>query len=602
MAQAARPTSVRYVVLGLTTAVAVLLYLDRYCLGFVAPFIRENLDLSNAQIALVLDAFFYTYALGQIPCGWLSDRYGARLMLALYLAIWSSLTGLMGLAQGALVLVAFRLGCGLFEAGAYPSCAGIIRRWIPYERRGLASGIVSIGGRIGGSVVPTLTAYLMVAFVPPSVPSTFAPQDILDARALAPLGGRVVAHRMGPTLADIIAPRIHGTLPAQARAIIDPIAAKVAAQLDRMSAEDPEADRHQLLRKLLEHDAITLPPGQAAVLAEAFNRLLQWPDLITRDEVHEFRHKLQVEAVELSALSRPLTAEELARRNRLVLEAAFPQALRKIYGDGWRPVLMIYGTLGVLLAFVFWSVVRDTPAQHPRANAAEVELIRQSEPASVAAPQHVPGALLWQGILTSRSLWLSAMVQFGTNFSWIFVPNLFPLYLQQVHQVPELIRSRMASAPFLVSLPMLIIGGWWTDRMTRTMGARWGRALPLALTRFAAGIGFLACVWLETPWPITVALCFAALASDLGLPSIWAYCLDVGGRNVGLVLGWGNMWGNLGAAVSATTLVFIQSSVEGPAGWHAVFATCAGVFLVIGVAAFGIDATQPIVRPLREAG
>ncbi len=390
MAYPARPTFIRYLILGLTTAVAVLLYLDRYCLGFVAPFIRENLRLSNAQIALVLDAFFYTYALGQIPCGWLSDRYGARLMLAFYLAVWSSLTGLMGLAQGVVVLVAFRLGCGLFEAGAYPSCAGIIRRWIPYERRGLASGIVSIGGRIGGSVVPTVTAYLMVAFVPPSMPSTFAPSDFLDARGLTPLGVQLMPQPSGPTLAEIVAPRIRSVLSAQARQIIDPISVKTAAQLNRLSEEEPNVDRRKLYRKLLEHDAVTLSPEQAAILAEAFNRLLEWPELITGAEVQRYRNKLQDEAVRLAATTRPLTADELARRNRLVLEGAFPEAVAKVYGDGWRPVLMIYGGLGVLLAMVFWSLIRDTPAQHPLANDAEVQLIRHSEPSTVAGSTPVP--------------------------------------------------------------------------------------------------------------------------------------------------------------------------------------------------------------------
>lgn len=595
MALPTRPTFIRYIVLGLTTAVAVLLYLDRFCLGYVAPYIRENLGLTNREIAFVLDAFFYTYAFGQIPCGWLSDRFGARLMLSFYLAVWSSLTGLMGLAQGMAVLVAFRLGCGLFEAGAYPSCAGIIRRWIPYQRRGLASGVVSIGGRIGGTVVPTLTAYLMVAFVPASAPSTFAPRDILDARGLAPLGVQPFADPAGPTLADVLEPRIRGVLSAQARQIIDPIAADVAAQIEIMAAATPDVGRRRLYRKLLERHPVALPTEQAAVVAEALNRLLEWPELITREEVQRFRHKLEAEAVRLSEADGTPSADQLARRNRLVLEAAFPAALRKIYGEGWRPVLLIYGSTGVMLALVFWLLVRDTPARHPFANPAEVQLIQQSEPATVATLTPVSGSALWKGILTSRSLWLSAAVQFGTNFSWVFVPNLFPLYLQQAHQVPELERGWMVSLPFAVSLPMLIVGGWWTDRMTRRVGARWGRALPMALTRFAAAAGFLACVWLEAPWPITVALCFAALVSDMGLPAVWAYCLDVGGRNVGLVLGWGNMWGNLGAALSATTLVFIQESVQGPAGWRVAFATCGTVFLAIGVACFGIDATQPIV-------
>jgi len=112
----------------------------------VLPYIRENEGLSESEARFLVSAFFYTYAFGQIPCGWLSDRFGTRLTLAIYLAIWSALTGLMGLAEGFVMLVAFRFGCGLFEAGAYPACAGLIRHWVPYEKRGLASGVVSIGG------------------------------------------------------------------------------------------------------------------------------------------------------------------------------------------------------------------------------------------------------------------------------------------------------------------------------------------------------------------------------------------------------------------------------------------------------------------------
>ena len=96
---------------------------------------------SDSETSFLIGAFFYTYAVGQIAGGYLSDRYGTRLMLSLYLLIWSILTGVTGLATGFFVLVMLRFGCGLFEAGAYPACAGLIRRWFPYERRGLASGL-----------------------------------------------------------------------------------------------------------------------------------------------------------------------------------------------------------------------------------------------------------------------------------------------------------------------------------------------------------------------------------------------------------------------------------------------------------------------------
>ena len=79
MTDSQRPTSIRYVILALTVVVAVLLYLDRYCLGFVLPYIRENYHLSEGDTRFLISAFFYTYAFGQIPCGWLSDRFGTQI-------------------------------------------------------------------------------------------------------------------------------------------------------------------------------------------------------------------------------------------------------------------------------------------------------------------------------------------------------------------------------------------------------------------------------------------------------------------------------------------------------------------------------------------
>ena len=88
-------------------------------------------------------------------------------MLSFYLAAWSVLTGLTGFADTFAVLLLLRFGCGLFEAGAYPACAGLIRRWFPYHQRGLASGIVSLGGRIGGAITPAVR-FFIISFMPVS--------------------------------------------------------------------------------------------------------------------------------------------------------------------------------------------------------------------------------------------------------------------------------------------------------------------------------------------------------------------------------------------------------------------------------------------------
>src|ERR1700752_3375877 len=98
MHDSSRPTHVTYVVVLVTMLAAVLLYLDRFCLSFAETFIAEDLGLSRTQIGWLLSAFFWSYAVFQVPSGWLTDRLGGRLTLTLYVLAWSLFTGWTGLA------------------------------------------------------------------------------------------------------------------------------------------------------------------------------------------------------------------------------------------------------------------------------------------------------------------------------------------------------------------------------------------------------------------------------------------------------------------------------------------------------------------------
>src|SRR5690606_8671692 len=98
----ARPTTVRYLVVVAATLSSFMLYLDRVCIAEIAKLdtFRADLNLSGDHVALVLGAFFFPYALAQVPTGWLCDRFGARVMMVAYIVAWSLLTMLTGLATG----------------------------------------------------------------------------------------------------------------------------------------------------------------------------------------------------------------------------------------------------------------------------------------------------------------------------------------------------------------------------------------------------------------------------------------------------------------------------------------------------------------------
>ncbi|MCE9564883.1 MAG: MFS transporter [Planctomycetes bacterium] len=150
----------RYLIVGVTAVAALLLYIDRICISILADPIQLDLELSPQEKELALSAFFFTYALFQIPVGSLADRFGPRLVLTVSIVAWSIVTAMTGLAWSFGSLLVFRLLLGLCESGAYPAAAVLVKRWARPEERGRFNSIVLFGGRIGGAFAPALTTTL----------------------------------------------------------------------------------------------------------------------------------------------------------------------------------------------------------------------------------------------------------------------------------------------------------------------------------------------------------------------------------------------------------------------------------------------------------
>jgi ACS family glucarate transporter-like MFS transporter len=408
---------------------AVLLYLDRVCMSVIAPAMVSELCLSKAEIEFILSAFFFGYALAQVPAGWLGDRLGARVMLTGCVLAWSLCTAWTGLAAGLAMILAARILCGVTQAGAYPIAARINSLWIPFSRRGFASSVITLGGRAGGALAPAATGYLILLF------------------------------------------------------------------------------------------------------------------------------------------------------------------------GGWRPVLWYYALLGVAWVIFFWRRFRQTPAEHPACNAAEVHLIESGLPAEAASPHGSARHIPWAAACRSLSLWMQCLSQFAANISWTFLITLLPTYLITVYGVEVQQAGLLASIPLLAGMAGCVLGGAATDRLTRRLGLRWGRSLLGMTTKFVAAAGLVGALLAQDPLLATVALAGVSFAVDMGLGSTWAYFQDAGGPYVGTLLGWANMFGNLGAFVSPLLLGWLAECY----GWPAALAVSAVVSVASGLCWFGIDARVPIVPSEKNA-
>src|ERR1700679_4361958 len=90
---------IRWLIIWMCFIANAISYIDRANLAIAAPLIRQELGLDAAAMGLVLSAFFWTYAVMQLPAGWIIDRIGVRLSLTVAVAWWSVFTVSTALAR-----------------------------------------------------------------------------------------------------------------------------------------------------------------------------------------------------------------------------------------------------------------------------------------------------------------------------------------------------------------------------------------------------------------------------------------------------------------------------------------------------------------------
>lgn len=423
-----RPTSVRHWILTATTLAAFLMYLDRACLAWMldSESFKADIPLSKDQANHLKGAFFWAYALAQVPAGWLAERFGKRALMTLLILLWSGFTALTGFSNGISMLFVARIGCGLAEAGAYPISGSLLSRWSHLNWRGFASGVVSLGGRLGFVLAPLITVKVI------------------------------------------------------------------------------------------------------------------------------------------------------------------------LLSGSWRWAGWSYGIVGLAVAWVFWFAFRETPETHPHCNDSERALLAEGREPPVDTAVATRHRFPWRSVLTDRSLGLMCAYQMLTNFGWAFVINSMSSYLRDVRHLSEEMNGYISTLTLFIGLFGLLLGGLITDMLTRKFGLRLGRLLPLSVTRFVSAAMCIACLWVQNPWMLALCLGLMVFSTDAGLPAVWAWAQDVGGRNVAPIFGWANMWGNFGAALQANLAGWLLTTFDKNGDQQELFVACAIAFTLAGVLSFGINAAKKV--------
>ena len=568
------PSFARYAIIAVCMFMGVLLYIDRLSFSVAEPYIRQDLGLTKIQTGYCISAFFWFYALGQMPAGWLTDRFGPRLMLPMYILIWSFFTAMIGMVTGLVMLLAMRGAFGLGQAGAFPTGSNVISRWIPAAGRGGASSLVALGGRIGGAVMPLLTAFLLVNLVPGDKEYTYQAEQILDPIA--------VVSKMYP------------------QAFVDGVGTDAAASGNGSAKAEGLASHLLYLKENMPNTLVEMSERMAneeyvvssddqRVLAQGLNGIINNAAFYNAEAFASMKslNRYCSQCVARLEKSEVLTMDESIKFNRFLLESIYSFEIEGVYVSSWRYVLYIYGAFGVVVAAVVWFVMRDSPREHALCNEAEQKLI-QGNTVETTKTEPFP----FKEIVRCPSMWYSAMSQFFINVAWLFIVTWFVAFLMEEHSLSIMQRSLAMTIPLTVGFFGMLLGGMFTDFMARGKGSlRRARAIPWGAGGLCAAAAFAVCPLLDNPWAITAMMAVVAFSVDFAVPSVWAFTQDVGGKFVGSVLGFGNMFGNFGAAVSGPLLAYISMEYS----WNFMFLVCAGALCIASVAGFLVDASRPLV-------
>jgi ACS family hexuronate transporter-like MFS transporter len=145
-------------------------YMDRQVISylkefFCTPVAQGGFGWTNSDYGNLTSAFTAVYASVTVVAGFVIDKIGTRIGLALSLTIWSIL-GIANAFAGSLVTthIWIRSAFGVGEAGNFPASIKTVAEWFPKRERALATGIFNSGSNFGAMIAALLVPWCMIYF------------------------------------------------------------------------------------------------------------------------------------------------------------------------------------------------------------------------------------------------------------------------------------------------------------------------------------------------------------------------------------------------------------------------------------------------------
>jgi MFS transporter, ACS family, glucarate transporter len=273
--------------------------------------------------------------------------------------------------------------------------------------------------------------------------------------------------------------------------------------------------------------------------------------------------------------------------SRIGAAIAMPMIAALIAALGWKLTFLILMVVGFAWSTFWWWWFRNDPSAHQRISAEERNYIlagRQQalEPSSasqnpLSVALEARKGISLKKLLCSNNMWLMMGQYFASNFTFFFSLTWLYPYVKSTYQLNAIGAGYAAMTPLLAGALGNIVSGCLVDFLYRCGWHDWSRKLPAILGFFLAALGMVMSLDQASVFGAVFWLSIAIFGADMTLSPSWSFCIDIGGKNAGIVSGTMNMAGNLGSAITALAFAYMPKSSQGNEAFFYTAAALSGI-------------------------
>ena len=151
--------------IGVLLGVGILInYFDRVNISVAAPQLQQEFHLTPTDLGLLFSAFFWSYAILQVPVGMILDRFGVTNVSRIGAFLWGVASALVAFATGFGTIFGARVLLGVAEAPAFPANSKATGYWFPRGERAMATAIFDAAAKFSNVIGVPLVAFAVVGF------------------------------------------------------------------------------------------------------------------------------------------------------------------------------------------------------------------------------------------------------------------------------------------------------------------------------------------------------------------------------------------------------------------------------------------------------